>query len=324
MNTMRAWFLSFTMIAVAAAAQAGPILVVKRADPMFDQAFQVVAEGLRSTHEVVAHDVVKKTSFEDFYSKVNSVKPEFMLLMDNGPVKHALTLSEKVGDPFAGLKAVASFALNLRKQLMGHATIAGIAYEVPALTIMTQFRFLIGQPLKNVLAIYRKSEFEATVQEAREQLSAENINLIALDAESKGKGKEAVEGFLEDNLQEIVHGTRIDAVWVITDNALINQATLAGIWLKRAKTFKVPFLCGVEPFVARSLDFCTFAAAPNTIDLAEQMVEMTQSILEDGIAPSDLGVKYLVSVVKILDIVKAERLGFVIAPERLGDLKIVR
>ena len=320
---MRVWVFAL-LTTWAATAEAARILVVKRQEPMFDQAFQVMTQTLGKDHTVEAYDVEKNTDFGEFQTKIRSAKPDLMLLLDNRPVNHAMTLAATAGDPFAGTKAVASFALNLKKQLAGHRTIAGIAYEVPALTIMTQFRYLIGRPLNNVLVIYRKSEFEATIAEAREQLKSENIKLIALDAEANGRGKREIETFLDEHLTETMNQTPIDAVWVVADNALINRDTLNSIWLKRAKTFKVPFLCGVEALVARSLDFCTFAAAPNPIDLADQMVEMSLAILDDGNEPGDLGIKYLVSVVKILDLTKAEKLGFTIAPDRLGDVKVVK
>ena len=314
--------LAVTWLALApAAAFAGKLLVVRKDYDDFAMVKEGIQAEIRSAHQIVDFLVTDETKYETFAAKVREEKPDLLLLMDNISVALATRFNLESDDYAKKLKAVATMGLNLKKELKDSANLCGIAYEVPAFSIITQFRYLVVNPIKNVLVFYRKSEFAQTIEEAREQLARTGINLIALDAEAKGDSKDEIAKFLSDNLKEEVAGQKVDAVWVISDNGLLNEKTFGAIWVKRGRTFKIPFICGLEVFVSKKVNFCSYAAAPNHKDLGVQMATTALSILDEGQTPAQIGVEYILSVVKTVNLDKLHSLGLQIGPERMKDVK---
>lgn len=312
---------AFLLVFAPTVAAAGKLLVVRKDYENFNLVKEGINAEIRSAHEAVDFLITDETSYETFAAKVRETKPDLLLIMDNISVAYATRFNQEPDEYAKNLKSVATMSLNLKKELKGSKNICGISYEVPAFSIISQFRYLVTNPIKNVLVFYRKSEFEQTIEEAREQLSRTGINLIALDAEANGDSKDAIVKYLSDHLKEEVNGTKIDAIWVISDNGLLNEKTFGAIWVKRGRTFKIPFICGLEVFVSKKVNFCSYAAAPNHRDLGLQVATQALSILDEGQTPEQVGVDYILSVVKTANLDKLRSLGLTISPERLKDVK---
>ena len=80
--------------------------------------------------------------------------------MDNKSVNFAMRFNNSSDDYARKLRGVATMGLNLKKVLAENKNIAGVAYEVPAYLIITQFRYLVKAPISTILTIYRASEFQ--------------------------------------------------------------------------------------------------------------------------------------------------------------------
>lgn len=316
--------MTLAVAAVSAEALAAKVLIVRQAANDFADVKTGIQNALGTAHTVADYVIDGDTKYDAFKSKVNEEKPDLLVVMDNKAVKFAQELNTEADPKLKNMRGIATMGLNLKKVLAGSKTIAGVAYEVPAFTVITQFRYIVKQPIKNVMVIYRKSQFEGTVSEAQAQLKREGVNLIALDAESKGTDPKDLVSFIDDNLKDEVDGTKVDAIWVLSDNALMNKETFAPFWVTRAREMKVPFLCGIEKFASKDLDFCSYSASPQHKDLGQQVSEMIFAVLEEGRKPADIGVDYILSVSKLLNAERLEKTGLETVPDRLKDVKLAK
>jgi ABC-type uncharacterized transport system substrate-binding protein len=224
----------------------------------------------------------------------------------------------KLKDEFP--ETAVTMALNLKKKLSDEKKMCGIAFEVPALTVVTKFKQATGRPIKNVLTFYRSGEFKELISEAKSQLKKEGIELIAIDLEKESHSPEALNKIVSENLAEKVNGVSIDAILIPADNIILNKDSFAAIWVARAKALKVPFLCNVEKFASKEFDFCSFAAYPDYEELGHQYSEQVAELLS-GQKSSDLSVDYIVSAKETANIDKLKTLGYSILEDKLSVVK---
>lgn len=130
--------------AVAAAASAVPavlatrkVLVARKDSPDFVEVF----EGMRKkfSERIVVQDFVvgRELSYEAFKAKVKELAPDLLVLMDNDSVNHGVRYN---AEEASKVKSLGLMGLNLKQVLKGNPHVAGIAYETPAYTLLTNFR----------------------------------------------------------------------------------------------------------------------------------------------------------------------------------------
>ena len=279
-------------------AVASTIGLVRQAGVEFEEVDKTVSEILGEDYSVKRFVLKKDSKYTQFLDFVKKEKPALVILMDNVAVNFGKKLAKESDKSLANIPTISAMGLNLKDQLKGQATMSGVAYEVPAFTILTNFRNLLADKrLINVLTIYRDDEFANMMTDAQKQLDREGINLIGVDA-SHVKGSQ-LNSFLNRHLSETYHGAKIDAILVMTDNILMNKSTFAPIWLKKARTLKVPFLCGVKNLAISKINFCSYASFPDHNELGDQVSQQVFAILEDESSPEEVGVEYILAVKQI-------------------------
>lgn len=286
--------------------------------------FKVVLDELQkelTDYDFIDYVLGNDEDYTKFEKKVRSSDAKLMVLMDNASV----TLGKQffINNKKSSVKAgVALMALNLPAAIDGNQHLAGIAFESPAYTMVTSFKQVTTKPVKNVLVLYRKSVFENLIQESKEQLALEKIKLHAVDVEAGG-----VEETLKKYLFEEINKGSYDVVWVLLDSALLKAEYFKGIWIKASTKTKIPFISGTELFAMPKLDFCTFVITPELKDMAGQAAQIIDSILRDGLKPSDIGnkgIEKVESVTKILNKNKAKSIGLSIDESALTTVRILK
>ncbi|HET9236520.1 MAG TPA: hypothetical protein VFO10_04690 [Oligoflexus sp.] len=284
---------------------------------------ETLARDLKK-HKHVEFLIDKNSDYAQFIGALEKNRPDFVALLDNKAVNFMKRLEEeKKPENLARIQAAATMALNLRNVLQGSTRICGIHYEVPAFTIITRFRSLMQRTITRVLAPYRASEFEWMISEARQQLQKEGIELIGVDVEANGREQEAINKLVETILSDEHAGRKIDAILVPTDNVILNKEAFTAIWLRKARSLKVPFLCNIEKFASKDFDFCTFAAYPDLVALGHQLAEQINEVLENGSSVKDLGVDYIIGVQEALNLSRARALDLPMRSDRIEAVERV-
>ena len=300
------------------------VLFIRKDGPGFSDVFETMKKDLASRYQIVDFVIEKTTAYGEVKSKISLEAPNLLVLMDNRSLNHVIHYNSEMPDAARKVKGVALMALNLKSILKNNKEFSGITYESPAYSLITQFRFLLQDPIANVLAFYRKSVFGEAIQIATHQLATEKITLHAIDIEQNGKSKEDVSRFLTDNMKKYVTDKyKYDAVWVVLDSVILDAEVFRDTWIPAASASKIPFITGDESLVSADARFCTFAISPNLQDMAGQAIQQVDAILKDHVAPSDLGIEDIISVNKILNMRKAGELGLKLKHQNLGDVKLI-
>ncbi len=305
--------------AIAADAPQKKIVIFRSSGAAFKEVGSILSKDLSKRYVIKEIEVDKTYAQETFDSEVTSQAPDLLVLMDNLSVslanKYNLAAKKKI-------KGVALMGLNLKGFLKGNDSISGIAYEVPAFTLLTRFRFISETPIKKVAVLYRRSLFGADIDSAKQLLKSEGIELDATNVEEGGGSTEQVQAAVRAKLPSIASGgTKADAIWVMLDSVLLSGALFKEVWLPAAHDSKMPFLAGIEDFAKKELNFCTYAMSPSLSDLGSQASQMIDSILRDGSNPKDLGVEELIAVNAVVNMPKAETVGWKL---KMGELNEIR
>jgi ABC-type uncharacterized transport system substrate-binding protein len=280
---------------------------------------ETMARDLKK-HQHIDLLIQKNSEYEQFLAAIQKHRPDFLALLDNKAVNFMKRLEEEKPVGFASIQGAATMALNLRNILQDSKKICGIHYEVPAFTIITRFRSLLQKPITTVLAPYRASEFEWMMSEAKQQLQKEGIELIGVNVEADGRDTESINRMVEKTLGGEYGGRKIDAILVPTDNVILNREAFAKVWLQKARSLKVPFLCNIEKFTSKDFDFCTFAAYPDLVALGHQLAEQITEALENGSSVADLGVDYIIGVQETINLDRAKALGLPLRADRIDSI----
>ena len=309
MKPLRVIFLLILSLACSVFAR-DKVLVFRQGSVNYQEVVNSVKEEVDGEFEIVDHILDADSSYNDFAKKVRAEKPNLLLLLDNQAVDFARKFNTEKDEFAKNLKSVAAMGLNLREILKGNKNICGVEYEVPAYSLITNYRFTVDKNIKTALVFYRKSEHEMMISTAEKQLAKEGITLKAIDTESRGSGKKEVNFFLKRNLIREIYHKNIDVVWVISDSVMMNNDNFGDVWLNAANRKKVAFISGISSFASEEMNFCVYAASPNHQDLGNQVAQLLFSVLSDGVEPAEIGVEYILSVKKSLNKKKLREYGF--------------
>ncbi|MEO5971144.1 MAG: hypothetical protein ABIQ95_14540 [Bdellovibrionia bacterium] len=295
------------------------ILMVRGANAAFQGMHDDITKDLKK-YLIKDWVIEEKTPYETFFSKVKSENPDFLILMDNKSIDFGKRWNLESPKKIPGLGLM---ALNLIAGLKGDKNIAGITFESPAYTLITQFRYFVDFPIKTVLVFYRKSIFSESIETARQQLKQEKITLEAVDVEQNGKSKEDIEKFITTKVDSYIsQPEKYSVLWLMLDSKLLSKELFSNYWLPAARKTRIPFLTGLEPLVSSKMNLAVFAVIPSMPDLAGQAVQIVQRILEENESVSSIGVEQLISVNKILNKKRSKELGLKLHEDRILDLKL--
>ncbi len=300
-------------------AQAKDILIVRRNNEVTIQFTSQLQKNLQKNYSIAEfiYEQDSAKSDEEFKEAVQKEQPKLLVLLDNKAVAMAKRYYDANPAVMSKLPSVATLGLNLKNIVDSKKyPMAAIAYEIPGFALITQFRYMFDYTVENVLVLYRgKSSLKSLIEDAQKQLEREKIKLIPRDVDALRQGDQNIEEVLQRELTASHENQTIQAVWVFSDNALLQSDFLKNTWEKKAQKLSIPFLCTVEKLL-HDFKFCSFAVFPSHNDLADQTAEMSRSILEDGMLPKDIGVEYVVSNQTALKKELVESLQLKPVPER--------
>ncbi len=319
-----ATFLCLTVVLFGnSQAMAERVLIVSENLPDMNEVKQSLQQKLRK-HTIDDFILTQQTTYTQFLQHVQEQKPEALVLFDNKALELVRQLRSEKDPVLARIPAFATMALNLRESARDIPHVAGIIYEVPAFTILTQFRAISGMSLENVLVFYRKSRFEDTIREATLQLEREGIHLIALNVEEAGTSEEAVDKFIADHLERKWQQKDLQAVWILLDNIILARSNFKSIWLSKAKSLGIPFVCGMQPYVSNEIKLCAFASYPEYKDLGVQLGDQILDYFEEGKRPEDIGLEHIVSTRQALNVSLMKAAGWKIRDRELDAVQLIR
>lgn len=311
------------LLALQLSVSAEKVLIFRQGSTNFEKVAESVSGEIGEDFDVVDHILTKESKYKEFADKVRKEKPSLLVLLDNQAVDFAKKFNQEKDEYAKNLRGVAAMGLNLRKELDGNPNICGIEYEVPAYTMITQFRYFVTNDIKNVLVFYRESQHGEMIKVATEQLAKEGISIKAMNAEEYGTTNKEVNFYLQRNVLREVYKKDTDLVWVLSDSVLLNSNNFAEVWVSAARRNKKPFIAGIKAFSGIDMGFCVYSAAPNHTDLGNQIAEQVFTLMDDEEMKADeVGVEYILSVIKGVNMDILPTYGLDVDKEKMADVKV--
>jgi ABC-type uncharacterized transport system substrate-binding protein len=264
----------------------------------FDDVIAVAKKELRSDCRLTVLRIDagdSHLSFDAWFNELQTYDPSLLIALDNKAIELVKQL-QREKKSYAHVPAIAAMGINLGKSLEEYPYICGISYEVAPLSILTKFKQATNREPRHVLTFYRPSFNQAWINEAREHLKREGIELTAIDVEHYGQSQRHINLFLQRKLLSLVSSSKYDAVLVPLDNRIVNRQSMARYWLPAARRVHKPFMSGIEAFVSPDLNFCAFAAFPDTQGLGVQLADLVFRVAVEHEPVKGLGVEHIVAI----------------------------
>lgn len=286
------WLLLWNSTAFAAE----PVGLVLRAD---GDAFAQVVNGLRADLDgelVLSESIVDKgTSDRDIQRAMKDAKPTIVILIGNGAINAYTRYQKDTKGPFPPAVALAALYVDRLVQKMENTT--GIRYEIPAVTSLVNLRNLLRHDLKRVGVVYR-SWMEGFVEQNAIYARSEKIELVGHALPNKDGD---LAGKLKDGLEDLMD-KKVDAFWIINDNALLNGEAFAKAWLPVLARADKPVVVGVDSLVSSRLNFGSYAIVPDHFALGLQGASMVFEIMDNDWSIEGVDLQQPLSVKKIVNV----------------------
>ncbi|HJX64009.1 MAG TPA: hypothetical protein VJ860_08655 [Polyangia bacterium] len=296
------------------ARSAAPALLVAMPNsPDFVEVRKSLVSEVREKFNIHTLAVGPGTTVADLASAIRSVSPVCVVLMNNSTMD--LYRQYQTANPAAPMPAavllMASLVENVQARLR-RAT--GIAYEVPGVTSFVQLRSVISAPINRVGVVYRPA-FRTFVERQKSLAAKEHVELIAVPVPN-----DVTAAGLREALHELAKGSKVDAVWMLNDNALVrDEEFVDDAWRRELSDAKLPLIVGVPNLVEPSSHLGTLAVVPDYEALGLQTANLLFELAEDDWRAETHPVELPLSVKTVVD-VRLVRANFGLRPDALKHI----
>ena len=259
-----------------ARAGASTIFIAMPNSPSFVEARKSLVSEVRATFSVVTFVVTPSTTSNDLGAAVHRLNPACVVLMNNASMslmsKYELAHPEEKFPPTVLL--MASLIEEVQTTLK-NAT--GIAYEVPGVTAFVNLRTVINASVSRVGVVYRPS-LRRFVERQRGPAAREHIEIVPISVPGDVTPDE-----LREALETLVKDRRVDALWMLNDNALVRDDQFRdGAWRATLTESKLPLIVGVANLVNPGSPLGTLAAVPDHEALGLQAANLIFELADDN------------------------------------------
>jgi hypothetical protein len=263
--------------------------------------WQSMRDEVSDKMDVVTVEMTDGVNADFLQMRIESSKPNCVVLVGNQAVRVFRDLQRQQPKTPPGVVAMSSFARQLTADLKNTT---GIAYEVPAVTSFVALRQLTIRSLDRVGVVYRP-EFEQFVKHEAELAKLEKVELLGRRIEGE-VGPRRIRRALKD----LLTNEKVDALWVLNDNALLDPGDIRDGWLPEARRSEVPLLVGVSSLVNPRLSFGTVAVVPDHSALGVQLANLLFELADDNWEIGDREIELPLSVETVVDMTQDHVIRF--------------
>ena len=240
--------------------------------PQFPQTLEVWAslhQELAPDFDVITRRIDPDAQVELVARAIATVKPACVVVMNNPTLRLYVAYQQASPQGTTYPPAIVVMTSFFEEQAASVGNAIGIAYEVPAVTQFARLRKLIDRPIKRVGVIHRK-HLDHFVQHQGALAKAEHIELVAVRVADAPTVDE-----LRSALDRLLLNERVDALWVVNENALLTPALIENAWLPATSGDNpIPVVVGVAGLVQGSPALGTFAMIPDHEALGAQAASL--------------------------------------------------
>jgi len=311
----------FALLAAADSSAQKQVLAIMPVNDYFNRALGALKSELGNGYTITVVELSATIDTAQVCARFKKVRPAAIILMDNKAISLCKSLIKK-DTSLAAIPKFGLMALQLGQALEDVPNSCGISFEVPAYTLITRFRAVSEKDFSRVGVFYRK-RFSKEIEEGKTLLAKEQISLIGhcLDCEATESinAQQALDK-MKKTFKDFVKKDKVEVLWLISDNLVVNTRALQDFWLKRVQQSKLPVVASIENLVNPSINAGIFAADPDYEQLGVQSAGQVVQVLEEGTLPSSIGIEKLISIKSVLNRVKEKEIGWQIRKDRLSRI----
>jgi hypothetical protein len=278
------------------------LLIINSSDKHYQDAVTGIIDYAENKYAI--HESVLPENFD--YKKIEphlinlekdliKYKPKFVILISNKAAilyyRYQKDQIEKKAKPVPAIIISSIFTDQLVNKM--NNTIA-IRYETPIAISASNLRYYSMKPVKNIGVVHRKW-MKGLIEDNKKWAEIEKINIISYEITQKEPTLQNIEYYFKKLMED-----NIDAVWLLSDNILINKNTMPVIKPIFDK-IKKPVIVNTDELVKKDADIGTFSAVPDQYGLGVQAIQTINSIFTSQQKTNDTIENILVRYNKIIE-----------------------
>ena len=279
------------------------ILILHPRHSNFAEAATAIRDNLSSEFTIAGMRVSKSTRVSKLAKLLNQMKPQMVVLMERKSFNlyHQYQQNNPEITSFPPCLVLMTSYVDNRIAKLKNAT--GIRYEIQGVTGLSHLRSLVENPIQRVGVLY-SSSLVSFFKTQRDLCRAEEIDLVGFQLKGKTLGKERE---IKRGLEQLIGEKRVDAIWVLNENRLLEKPHLDWGWFPALRRFEGPVLVGVERLAMDKVGLGQFAIVPDHTGLGNQAANMIFEIRDAGWSVADFPVRRPYSVNKKINLKKMPR-----------------
>jgi len=296
-----------------ARSDAPTVLIAMPSSPIFVQVRESLVSEVQKKFSIHTFVVGPETTVGDLASAINTAAPACLVLMDN--VTMNLYRQYQAANPTATMPpAVLLMASFLEEMQARVRRSTGIAYEVPGVIAFVNLRAVIRAPIARVGVVYRPA-FRKFVARQTALAAKENVEVVSVSVPN-----DVTAAQLREALHGLVAGSKVDAVWMLNDDALVRGPEFVDdAWRTELSEAKLPLIVGVPNLVDPSSPLATLAVVPDHEALGLQAANLLLDLSENGWQIEHFPLEGPLSVRTVVDL-KLVRATFGLRPDALKHI----
>ena len=290
--------------------------------------FQTVLEEIRDQAGLGYHidviDINKKPSGKAIADHCTSINAAGLILMDTKAVNAALEL-QHYDSTFRTLPKFVLMTLLAESTAKGLSNAAGITFEVPLYTLVTNFRIISQKEFSRIGVFYRNS-FARSIEESRKLLEKEQITMSAVCVDCDQNQKTSIENALNimnASLDRMVAKEKVKVFVVPADNLIVNSKSLSEFWMGKIKKKRIPVIATIDLLASAQFGAAVFTADPDLTQLGVQAANQIVEHFENKTPMEKIGFEPTISIKSTLNVPVADELGWKLKNEKLGRITTI-
>lgn len=276
---------------------AATVLVCMPETPQTREVWTGLSDEVGGAFGLVALRVTSRDASHAIARAIEHHEPRALVLMNNPTVAAYREYLART-DAVRGLPAVVLMTSFLDTAELEAIGAAGISYEVPLISVVTNLRQIVATPVERVGVVYRRP-LAPFMTKQRALAQREQIRVVEAVVSPSPNDSE-----LKRALRLLK--PKVDALWVLNDDRLLTPSLIARGWLPglNEKPWRLTIV-GVPSLVSAALSFGTFAVLPDHTALGAQAANLVLEIAESGWALPHPGVSEPLSTTTTIDLTQA-------------------
>lgn len=272
------------------------ILVVMSTQLSAERAWVGMKGELSSEFNLAAVRFDDDASVSAMSDAIHRTAPACVVLMNNANVRLYARYQQALPEATQFPPAIIVMTSFLQDTVKTIKNATGISYEIPGAVQFVKVRSMIDAPVRKVGVVYRVP-FADFVSEQRRLASREGIDLVGSQV-----GQDPSDAEVSNALKSLVDRERVDAVWVLNDEALLSPRMLSSVWLSNSNPrHRLPVIVGAPNLVTKEHPVGTFAIMPDDVALGIQAANLIFDIADDQWKIGGRDVSLPISIKTVID-----------------------